>query len=174
MNTEALRHIIRGILILIVQVLILKRISSGSQWLWQHGDIFIYPVIILLLPFRMSRHYVTILGFGIGLLIDMFYDTVAIHAFALTATAYARGLLLSYLEPRGGYTLSMSPTRHSMGINWLLTYTAFAFFIHIFIYYIIEVFTFVYIGQILLKTIITFLMSMIVVMGYHFLFNPRK
>ena len=42
----------------------------------------------------MSRHYVTILGFCIGLMIDMFYDTVGVHAFALTATAYARGLML--------------------------------------------------------------------------------
>ena len=30
---------------------------------------------------------------------------LGVHAFALTATAYARGLLLSYLEPRGGYQL---------------------------------------------------------------------
>ena len=76
MKPDALRHIIRAILILIVQVLILKRMSAGSSWLWQHTDLFIYPVIILLLPIRMARHYVILLGFAIGLIIDMFYDTV--------------------------------------------------------------------------------------------------
>lgn len=174
MNSEIARHIIRGLLILIVQVLILKRLSTGSSWFWQHTDIFIYPVIILLLPIRLSRQYVTLIGFLIGLILDMFYDTVGIHAFTLTATAYARGLLLAYLEPRGGYTISMSPTRHSMGLNWLLTYTAFAYLIHLLVYYIVEIFTFVFIGQILLKTILSFILSMMVVMGYHLLFNPRK
>jgi len=174
MNRESLRHIIRGILFLIIQVLILKRISSGQQWLWLYGEIFLYPSIILLLPFKLTRHYVTIIGFFLGLFIDMFYDTVGVHAFALTAMAYGRGIILSYLEPRGGYQLTMSPTKQSMGINWLLAYTAISMFIFVFLYFTVEIFTFVYIGKILLKTIITFLLSMMVVMGYHMLFNPRK
>lgn len=172
--TESVRHILRGLLIIIVQVLILKRITSGSSWLWLHGAIFLYPIIILLLPIRMSRHYVTIIGFLLGLLIDMFYDTMGVHAFALTATGYFRGILLSYLEPRGGYTTAMSPTRHSMGINWLMIYSSLLMLVHVFVYYVGEIFTFVYIGQILLKTTITFLMTMMVIMGYHLLFNPRK
>ncbi|MDQ3015603.1 MAG: hypothetical protein M3R25_02635 [Bacteroidota bacterium] len=172
--TESVRHILRGILIIIVQVLILKRIGSGSQWIWQHGAIFLYPIIILILPIRMSRHYVTLIGFAIGMLIDLFYDTMGIHAFTLTAMAYSRGILLAYLEPRGGYTMAMSPTRHSMGINWLLIYSSLLILVHVFVYYVIEVFTFVYIGQILLKTTITFVMTMLVILGYHLLFNPRK
>ena len=173
MKPDALRHIIRAILILIVQVLILKRMSAGSSWLWLHADLFIYPVIILLLPIRMARHYVILLGFAIGLIIDMFYDTVGVHAFALTAAAYARGLLLNYLEPRGGYTTMMTPTRHSMGLNWLLIFTSISYFIFTFIYFTVEIFTFVYLGLILLKSLLTFLLSMFVVMGYHLLFNPR-
>jgi len=174
MNRETLRHIIRGILFLIVQVLILKRISSGNQWLWLNGEIFIYPIIILLLPIRLSRHYVTLISFCLGLFIDMFYDTVGIHAFALTAMGYARGIILSYLEPRGGYQLTMGPTRHSMGINWLLAYTSFLFIVFVFLYFTVEIFTFVYVGKILVKTIITLLLSMMTIMGYHMLFNPRR
>jgi len=173
MNPVYLRHIIRALLILLLQVLVLKRIGLGSSSIWQYGDIFIYPVIVLLLPFRLSRHNVIIIGFLLGLIIDMFYDTIGVHAFALTATAYARGLLLSYLEPRGGYQLSMSPTIFSMGLNWVVTFTSFSLLIHTFLYFTAEVFTFVFIGKILLKTLITLVLSMIVVMGYHLLFNPR-
>lgn len=173
MNTAYFRHIIRALLILLLQVLVLKRIGLGSSSIWQYGDIFIYPAIVLLLPFRLSRHYVIIIGFLLGLIIDMFYDTIGVHAFALTATAYARGLLLSYLEPRGGYQLSMSPTIFSMGLNWVVTFTSFSLLIHTFLYFTAEVFTFVFIGKILLKTLITLVLSMLVVMGYHLLFNPR-
>jgi hypothetical protein len=173
MNTESIKHIIRAVLILLVQVLVLKRIGLGSSWVWMHGNIFIYPVIVLLLPFRLSRHYVIVIGFLLGLLIDMFYDTIGVHAFALTATAYARGLLLSYLEPRGGYQLSMSPTQYSMGLNWLVTYTSLCMAIHIFLFFTAEIFTFVYIGQILLNSLVTFFLSMVVIMVYHLLFNPK-
>jgi hypothetical protein len=174
MNTIPLKHIIRAILILLLQVLVLKRIGLSTSWLWQYGDIFLYPVIVLLLPFRISRHYAILIGFVIGLIIDMFYDTIGVHAFALTATAYARGLLLAYLEPRGGYQLSMSPTIFSMGLNWVLTFTVFSLLIHTFLYFTAEIFTFVYIGQILLKTLITLILSMLVVTGYHLLFNPKS
>ena len=173
MNTETIKQIIRAVLILLVQVLVFKRVGLGSSWLWQHGDIFIYPIIVLLLPFKLSRHTVIVIGFLIGLIIDMFYDTIGVHAFALTATAYARGLLLSYLEPRGGYQLAMSPTQYSMGLNWLVTFTSLSLAIHIFLYFTAEIFTFVYIGQILLNTLVTFILSMMAVIGYHLLFNPR-
>jgi rod shape-determining protein MreD len=116
---------------------------------------------------------VILIGFFIGLMIDVFYDSIGVHAFALTATAYARGLILSYMEPRGGYQLSMSPTIHSMGLNWVLTYTFFNILIHVFLYFSVEIFTFIYIGQILLKTLITLVLSMLVMMCYHLLFNPR-
>ena len=122
----------------------------------------------------MSRHYVIILGFFLGLLIDLFYDTIGVHAFALTGMAYARGLLLQWLEPRGGYQLAMSPTNHAMGVNWLMIYTSVSIFIFCFLYFVGEIFTFVFIGQILLRTLVTFCLSMLVVMAYHFLFNPKK
>ena len=86
-NRDTLRNIIRAIIVLLIQILVLKRIGLSSQWWWQHGQIFLYPIIILLVPFRVTRHYVLILGFVIGLIIDMFYDTVGVHAFALTGNA---------------------------------------------------------------------------------------
>jgi hypothetical protein len=174
MSNTILRHIIRAVILVLIQVLVLKRVGLGNSWLTQNGDIFIYPLIIFMLPFKLFRHYVILIGFFIGLTIDMFYDTVGVHAFALTATAYARGILLTYLEPRGGYQLSMHPTMRSLGLNWVLTFTALSLVIHSFLYFTAEIFTFVYIGKILLKTLVTTVLSLTVTMGYHLLFNPRS
>ncbi len=174
MSNTLLRHIIRAVIVILVQVLVLKRIGLGTSWLAQNGEIFIYPLIIFMLPFKMFRHYVLLVGFGLGLTIDIFYDTIGVHAFALTATAYARGILLSYLEPRGGYQLSMNPTMRSLKLNWVFTFTALSLAIHSFLFYTAEIFTFVYIGKILLKTVLTLTLSLTVTMGYHFLFNPKS
>lgn len=174
MSNAILRHLIRAMILILIQVLVLKRIGLGTSWLTLNGDIFIYPLIIFMLPFKLFRHYVILIGFCVGLTIDLFYDTIGVHAFALTATAYARGILLTYLEPRGGYQLSMHPTMNSLGLNWVITFTALSLTIHSFLYYTAEIFTFVYIGKILLKTVITTLLSLAFTMGYHFLFNPRS
>lgn len=174
MSSVILRHTIRAIILILIQVLILKRIGLGTSWIALNTDIFIYPLIIFMLPFRAFRHYVILIGFFVGLTIDMFYDTIGVHAFALTATAYARGILLSYLEPRGGYQLAMNPTIRSLGLNWVLTFTALSLVIHSFLYYTAEIFTFVYIGKILIKTVMTTTLSLVVIMGYHYLFNPRS
>ena len=61
-----------------------------------------------------------------------------------------------------------------MGVNWLMIYTSVSIFIFCFLYFVGEIFTFVFIGQILLRTLVTFCLSMLVVMAYHFLFNPKK
>lgn len=174
MNNTILRHIIRAVILILVQVLVLKRIGMGTSWLAQNGEIIIYPLIIFMLPFKLFRHYVILIGFATGLMIDIFYNTIGVHAFALTATAYARGILLSYLEPRGGYQLSMNPTLRSLGLNWVFTFTALSLAIHSFLYFTAEIFTFVYIGKILLKSVLTAALSLAVTMGYHFLFNPRS
>ena len=174
MSSTVIRHTIRAVILILIQVLILKRIGLGTSWLALNGELFIYPLIIFMLPFKLFRHYVILIGFGVGLTIDIFYNTIGVHAFALTAAAYARGILLSYLEPRGGYQLSMNPTIRSLGLNWVFTFTALSLVIHSFLYFTAEIFTFVYIGKILLKTVITSVLSLAIIMGYHFLFNPKS
>jgi hypothetical protein len=174
MNAVVIRQVLRAILLFLAQVVVFKPLGLGSGWLWRNGDIFIYPLIILLLPIRMSRHYVILLGFGTGLLTDLFYQTPGVHAFALTAVAYARGYALRLFEPRGGYQQHMTPTRRVMGVNWLLSVTLPLIFIHALFYASVEVFTFVFFGKILLKTLVTFSLSMLAIMGYHALFNPRQ
>ncbi len=68
----------------------------------------------------------------------------------------------------------MTPTRRVMGVNWLLSVTLPLIFIHALFYASVEVFTFVFFGKILLKTLVTFSLSMLAIMGYHALFNPRQ
>lgn len=174
MNTDTVRQILRAVLIFLAQVVVFKPLGLGHGWLWRHGDIFIYPLIILLLPIRMPKLYVILLGFGLGILMDLFYNSPGVHAFALTGAAYLRSHLFNLFEPRGGYQLSMTPTRRVMGLNWLLSVTAPLVFLHALLYASMEIFTPVFIGHILLKTLVTFVLSMIAVTGYHALFNPRQ
>lgn len=167
------KNIIRVFVMILIQVILLKRIYFG----WENFNYFsfiVYPLAILLLPVRTPRIALILIGFFIGLLVDLFYDSPGVHASASVFLAFCRPYLLKTIEPRGGYpTQEMGPTRHHFGTNWFVTYVGIGMFIHLFIYFSLEVFTYVYFLEIILKTICSFIVSYICIVLYMLLVNPK-
>lgn len=173
MNRNAvIANIIRFIGFLLVQGLVLRRVTLGLDL--PYTQILLYPVFIMLLPLRMPRPLVILSAFAMGILLDWFYNSWGIHASASLFTAFARPFILKRLEPRGGYTAAHAPNRERMGWDWFLRYSAFLLASHLFFYFSVESFTFVYIIRILLKTVFSFVISMGFLLIYMQLFNPKE
>lgn len=173
MSRAVIANIIRFIGILLVQGLVLKRVSMGWED-FPYVHILLYPVFILLLPFRTPRPLVILLAFAMGMLVDLFYNTPGVHASASVFTAFIRPFILYRLEPRGGYTASHAPNRDKMGWNWFMRYASFLMAFHLFFYFSVESFTFVYIVTILLKTVFSFFASMLFILSFMQVFNPKE
>ncbi|MEL6862782.1 MAG: hypothetical protein AAFP19_00115 [Bacteroidota bacterium] len=172
MNSTQLTNLWRFIGLTLLQVLILKRLSPGWEQ-FNYLQVFIYPLFILLLPIRTPHALLVFLGFLIGITHDIFYDSLGVHASAAVFTAYIRPFVLAILEPRGGYSVGQSPTKRHFGLSWFLLYSSILLFAHLFFYFSVEAFTFYYIGEILLRTISSFFLSMIFVIMYQYLLDPR-
>lgn len=173
MNRAVVANIIRFIGILLVQGLVLKRITLGWEE-FPYLQILLYPVFILLLPLRVPRPLVILSAFAMGMLVDLFYNTPGVHASASIFTAFIRPLILYRLTPRGGYTAVHAPNKEKMGWPWFLRYAAFLLAFHLFFYFSVESFTFVYIGTILLKTFFSFIISGIFILIFMQVFNPKE
>lgn len=171
MNNAVVTNVIRFIALLLLQGLILKRIELGG-FMGSHLHVFLYPLFIIILPLRIQRTLIVLLGFLMGLGIDFFYNSLGVHAAALAFTAYMRSFVLWTIQPRGGYNVNFSPTRRRMGMNWFLRYSAIMMGIHLFFYFSVEAFTFVYIVDILLSTVISFFVSMLVLFIFQALLDP--
>ena len=172
MNSTTFANALRFVGLVILQVLILKRFAMG--WDERHYfQIILYPLFILLLPIRTPHTLLVFLGFLIGITIDMFYVSPGVHASASVFTAFIRPIVLSSIEPRGGYNVNYSPTKNRFGLTWFLTYSSILLFAHLFFYFSVEAFTFYYIIDILLRTLASFIISMIFIIMYQFLFDPR-
>ncbi|MEL6986704.1 MAG: hypothetical protein AAGK97_02650 [Bacteroidota bacterium] len=169
MNNQIVKNIIRFIVIVLLQVLILQRIDLG----WEYLSLLFYPLFLILLPFEISRVLLIIIGFVLGCTVDIFYDSMGVHASASVFTAFARPYVLKILEPANGYPPTSAPTKHFLGLNWFLIYSGILLFAHIFFYFSVEVFTYVYFLEILLKTIVSFVLSYLLILIHHFLFNPK-
>ena len=165
------KYILHFTLIFLIQVLLLKSISVpiGSFYL----SVFIFPLFIILLAFDTEAYVGLLIGFALGLLTDMFYDSPGVFASAAVFTAFMRPLFLTINEPKTGYPREASPSMRSMGVVWFLRFVIPLVLAFILFYCFIEVFTIRRIGAALLKSLISLPCSMLLILLYVFIFNPK-
>ena len=125
--------------------------------------IIIYPVAILTLPMKIPQFFMVLIAFGIGFIVDLFYVSPGVHAGACLWMVVFRPLVLRLFEPKNGYQTDISPTISNLGVVWFSKYASVLLFIFFLAYFILEIFTFVYIGDILLKTILSFFVSSLII-----------
>ena len=172
MNSALITHAISALVIVLLQGLVFQRIYIGGES-FNFLALLVYPVIIVLLPVKIGRLALVIFGFVVGITVDLFYSSLGVHASAAVFIAFARPYILLLLEPRGGYPVAAVPTPAHYGLNWFLRYLALMLVCFLLFYFSMEVFTFAYLGQILLKTISSFVISYIAIIALVVLFNPK-
>ena len=173
MTNSIVPNILRFVLLILLQAMIFIQFAFGwSGRIYVHT--IIYPLFIMLLPLNVPRWLMSVLAFIMGILIDIAYNSPGVHASALVFTAFIRSSVLALLEPREGYSINMIPTAHKMGISWFFRYASILLLIHLLFYFSVEVFTFFYFGEIILKTIFSYLSSIAFIMMTMVLFNPKS
>lgn len=166
-------NIIRFIVVLLLQVLVLKPLSGGWMTNYFYLNILLYPLIIILLPMRTPQIAVLMIGFFLGLMVDMFYDSPGVHASATVATAFLRIWLLAKMEPRDGYQLNVGPSQERFGFSWFARYASIMMIFHLFVYFMVETFALEYIFWILVKTLYTFFWSIIAIFLFTQVWNTK-
>lgn len=172
-----LKNIFRFLIIVLLQVLILNKITL--RW-WNEPSGFpifipyIYPLFLLLLPFEIPVWGLLICGFILGISIDTFTNTAGMHACATVLIAYLRTNVLSALLPRNlsEYT-GMQPSTKSMGWMPFLVYSLFLILLHHLVYFSLELWNVANIGHLLLKTSASSLTSMMFIIVYLLLFTRQ-
>ena len=168
MNKLSLGQVITSIVILLIQVLLLKNIEIVIFETYVIS-ILIYPLIIFLLPVGTRRSAIVLAAFFIGLFVDVFYDSIGVHAAAFVFTAFLRSFILKMLEPRLGYRSNDSITLSTYGTNWFVLFIGIMLFTHIFFYFSIDAFSFVYFTKILVNSLISFFVSFLIALLYKLL-----
>lgn len=173
MSSTNRTNIVRFGVIILLQGLILGRVALGGDQ-FNYISILFYPVLLMLLPIKTRRAVLLLIGLALGIVIDLFYDSVGVHASTCVFVAFMRPWVLQWFEPRGGFPVNANPTMHEFGAAWFTQYSAVILLLHLTFYFCVEVFSFVYLGQILLKIIMSFIVSFIAILIFTFLFNPKQ
>ena len=165
-------NIIRIILLFLAQIWIFKQTTFSLGGI-ANIHFLVYPMAILLMPIKTSRSVLLITAFFFGLALDMFYDSPGVHAAALTFTAYIRNVIIALIEPFSGYNIDDVPTIKQQSLAWFVSYISIGLLFHIFIYFSIEAFSFVYFFEIFLNSIFSFIVTFIVIMILQFIFRTK-
>jgi hypothetical protein len=104
----------------------------------------------------------------------MFYGSPGVHSGACLWMMVFRPLVLRLFEPKNGYPLDAEPTIGEMGILWFSQYAGVLLFVFFLSYFILQVFTFVYAGEIFLKTVLSYFVSGIVIFLLQLFFSFRS
>jgi hypothetical protein len=164
MNNLQLQKVLRAVFIILLQVLVLKNMSLGKV------NIYLYPLIILLIPLETTHGLVIFLSFLCGVSIDIFYDTLGLHAAVMVLIAYLRPGVCYLIEPRGGYDAHQALTRSRLGWTWFIKYTAALFGVAILLITFLEDLSFSTVW--LVRLCLSYSASMAFLMLYQSIFNP--
>jgi hypothetical protein len=162
-------QIISFFIYLMYQVLILKNII-----LFNTAFCFLYVAYLFFLPVDANNLVLMAIGFLLGFSIDIFYDSLGLHAFACVAVMYIRNYYLSAITPQGGYDSSATPSIATNGMQWFLVYTIPMVFIHHAVLFYIEAGGFGMFWFTLWKIITSTLFTTLVTVIVQFLFPSGR
>ena len=161
----------RFIGLVLLQGLVLQQVGTTAG---PYFNVLLYPLFILFLPIELPTIYAVLLGFAAGMTVDLFYGSPGVHASAGAFSGFARAFIVKAFEPRGGFTSKEPiPAPSIFGWTWFLQVAGIFFLLHLFWYFSVEAFTFVFFTTISLKTAAAWVLTMLFTVFYGFLFNPK-
>lgn len=152
-----------------VHVLLISRLA-----LFDVGWCFFYLGFLLFLPIATPVVLTLLLSFGMGFLMDRFYDTGGVHAAAAVLLGYLRPWVLRLLTPRDGYEAQDSVNIHQMGWQWFGVYLLLLVGLHHFAFFFLELGAFTAIGLTFTKVLASALFTSVTMLIVQLLLFPAR
>jgi hypothetical protein len=84
---------------------------------------FLYVLGILILPTSIQTIPLMVIAFLLGLTVDVFYETIGMHAASATLLAFLRPAWLKVTSPSGGYEETEEPSLFELGPGRFISYS---------------------------------------------------
>lgn len=169
MINDILKNLFRYIVLVLVQVVILNNIQLGG-----FINPYLYVLFILMLPFDTPVGLVMALSFAMGLTIDMFLNTVGMHAAACVFMGYSRLSVLKLFAPREGFESAVEPSFQNLGYKSYISYAAVMVVLHHLVLFYVEVFRFSEFFQTFFRVILSSIFSLFLIIISQLLLYKSK
>ncbi len=167
MNSTLFNNIFRFVLLLSVQIIIFNNMNFLG-----YISPFPYVLFILLYPVNGNKTGLLLASFLLGFIMDMFSNSGGIHTAACITLAYYRPYLFKF-------SFGLSYEYQTIKINDVLTperfsFILFAVLIHHFVLFVFEAFQISFFWDILIRTILSTIFTIILSVIIIYLFKPNR
>ncbi len=163
MRNSILRIGIYYVVLVLIQILVLNNMQFSS-----YLNPYCYVLLIMILPFETPGWLVLSIGFILGLTIDVFPQgwsgagaSLGFHTFATVLVAFARPFVLKWINPRDEYEAGTNPSASDNGFSWFIIYTLIMVGIHHFTLFFLESMSIMRLPEIILRTILSGLFTLV-------------
>lgn len=167
MNSTLFVNIFRFILLLAAQIIVFNNMNFLG-----YVSPFPYILFIILYPVNGNKSGLLVASFFLGLIMDLFSNSGGIHTTACIILAYYRTYIFKF-------SFGISYEYQTIKLNDVLTPERFSFILlsvltHHFTLFILEAFKFSFFLDILLRTILSTVFTIIVCIIIIYLFKPSR
>jgi rod shape-determining protein MreD len=167
MNSTLLYNLLRFILLLAAQILIFNNINFLG-----YINPFPYILFIILYPVNGNKYGLLLASFLLGITMDMFCNSGGVHAASCVLLAFIRPSIFKF-------SFGLSYEYQTVRLNDSLTPERFSFIflavvIHHLALFVLEVFTFEYLWDVVLRTLISTVFTIIICILIIYLIKPSK
>lgn len=134
----------------------------------------IYLWFILMLPTNTPKWAVLLLSFSMGFVIDIFSGYIGFHCAVLTFIGFIRPLFINIFFSGKEIESNLRPSIAEMGLSTFLPYLAFLVFIHHFLYFSFEIFSFSEFFKTLLRIFLSSITTILLILLFDFLFFRKR
>ena len=165
MSNPFLKNIVRFVLLVALQVFVLNKIQLSG-----YINPYLYVLFILSLPFSIPGWLLLVSSMLMGLSIDVFSDTLGMHAAASVFMAFCRPFVISLVGTNEDMERGSEPGLKNVGFLWYLSYVLILVFLHHLMLFYIEVFRMNEFGITLVRVLINTVITAMLILIVQFLF----
>jgi hypothetical protein len=167
MNSALLNNIARFVLLLAAQILLFNNINFLG-----YINPFPYILFIILYPVNGNKYGLLMASFFLGLLMDMFLNSGGVHTTSCLVLAFVRPAFFKF-------SFGLSYEYQTVRLNDVLTPERFSFLLlsvvlHHLILFILEIFTINFFWNIIVRTLVSTLFTLIISILIIYLIKPNK
>lgn len=167
MNNIVVLNTFRFVLLLLAQVLIF----NGLNFMGTINPM-VYVIFLYWYPIKQNRAIFLLIAFLLGLLVDIFSDSLAVHTLAILTAAFARPFIMRFCFGVN-YEFQNFTFKNTTKIQ-RITYLALLIVLHHTIFFCFEILSFSHILLILKKIVSTSLLTIFLCTLFSSLFSPKS
>ena len=160
--------VVSGMAFMLLELGLFSRISMSPL-----GPLMIYPFFLFRLPSTLPKGRYLFIGFGFGLVLDLFLQTGGLHAASASAFCFFRPTVLGLYFTKDDLEELGRPDIIRMGLAKFLLNLGVLVLIHQLFFHIYSIFSTDMMGMLALKWITGSLLSLVVMLLIHGLFVRR-